>query len=262
MASPRRIALWLFSIGLAGLGVLGLVVGDFALQWQPVAPWVPGRRLLAYAAAVLMLGLAPALLLHRTAKTASRILFVYLALWLLLKVPALCVAPQTEGVWLAAGEIVVLFSGGWAVCIELGGMSRRTLNSAYMLFGAALLPIGLSHLVYLKITIDLVPAWLPFRVFWAALTGVGQMLCGIAVLSGVLRRFAAYTEAGMISLFTLLIWVPAAITQPGVRLNWTSLSISWILGAAAWCVATSVRRPAALPFPASSSDRRAETQAV
>ena len=67
MASPRRIAIWLFSIGLAGLGVLGLVVGDFALQWQPVAPWVPGRKLLAYAAALLMLACAPAILVRSTA---------------------------------------------------------------------------------------------------------------------------------------------------------------------------------------------------
>jgi uncharacterized membrane protein len=183
-------------------------------------------------------------------------------LWLLLRVPALCVAPGREAVWLGAGEITLLFTGGWVACIELGGMSRRTLDSAFVLFGAALVPIGLSHLIYRKATFDLVPAWLPWRVFWGALTGVGQMLCGFAILTGVARRIAAYTEAVMISLFTLLIWVPAAVTQPGVRLNWTALWISWTLGAAAWCVAASVRRAHTLPFPVSSPDRRAETQAV
>jgi uncharacterized membrane protein len=180
----------------------------------------------------------------------------------MLKIPAICARPGKEGVWLAAGEISVLFAGGWAVCTELGGMTRRTLNSAIILFGAALVPIGLSHLVYRKETFDLVPVWLPWRTFWGALTGVGQMLCGIAVLTGIARRFAAYAEAAMISLFTLLIWVPAAVTRPDVRLNWTALWISWIIAASAWCIAANTRRTAALPFPISSPGRRAETQAV
>lgn len=244
------------------MGFLGLATGDFALQWQPVAPWVPGRRLLAYAAALLMLACAPALQIRSTAKWASRVVFAYLGLWLLLKVPALCVAPGMEAVWLGAGEIAVLFTGGWVACIELGGVSRRTLNSAFILFGAALVPIGMSHLIYTKPTFDLVPAWLPFRSFWGALTGIGQMLCGIAVLSGAVRKFAAFTEAAMITTFTLLIWLPAVVMHPGVRLNWTAFWISWIIGAAAWCVAANVRRKDVLPFPASSPKRRAETQAV
>ena len=31
-----------------GLGILALVYGDFAMVWQPVAPWIPGRTALAY----------------------------------------------------------------------------------------------------------------------------------------------------------------------------------------------------------------------
>jgi hypothetical protein len=40
-------ALSLFAIGMVGLGILALIYGDFALVWQPVAPWIPGRTVLA-----------------------------------------------------------------------------------------------------------------------------------------------------------------------------------------------------------------------
>src|SRR5450631_4432447 len=96
-------ARWLFAIGMIGLGVLALVYGDFALVWQPVAPWVPGRTVLAYGSGALMLLCGVGLLFRATTKSSVRVLFPYLIVWTLLKVPSLVVAPQIEGVWLGIG---------------------------------------------------------------------------------------------------------------------------------------------------------------
>src|SRR5438045_3457269 len=90
----------LFAIGMVGLGVLAIIYGDFALVWQPVAPWVPGRTALAYASGALMLLAGVGLLLRAAAAWSVRVLFPYLIVWALLKMPALVVAPKIEGVWL------------------------------------------------------------------------------------------------------------------------------------------------------------------
>jgi len=43
------------------------------------------------------------LLFNSTSALSTRILFPYLVVWLLLKVPALVVAPQMEAVWVGGG---------------------------------------------------------------------------------------------------------------------------------------------------------------
>lgn len=250
MTRSQQPALTLFAVGMIGLGILALVYGDFALVWQPVAAWVPGRTALAYLSGLIMLFGGAGLLFDATVTWSVRMLFPYLIVWALLKVPAIVVAPQIEGVWLSFGELAVLLAGGWTLFAVLGRVGQGSFLSfatgesgiriARILFAVFVIPIGLSHLIYTKETVNLVPAWLPYRIGWAYLTGVGQMACGLGVLFSIFPRVAAATEAGMISLFTLLIWFPAILAAPKTRLPWTAFFISWAIAAAAWVVAQNI----------------------
>jgi uncharacterized membrane protein len=256
MNRAQQPALTLFAAGMIGLGVLALVYGDFAMVWQPVAPWIPGRTGLAYGSGLIMLLGGVGLLANATAAWSIRILFPYLIVWLLLKVPALLVAPRMEAVWLGFGEIAVLMAGGWVLFATLAGLRERSLlkfatgengiRLARVLFAVSLIPIGLSHLVYVKETAELVPAWLPYRVGWAYLTGAGQIASGLGVLFSIFPRVAARAEAGMLSLFTLLVWGPRILAAPTTRLPWTAFFISWAIASAAWVVAQNIapRQPA------------------
>jgi uncharacterized membrane protein len=252
MTRSQQPALTLFAVGMIGLGILALIYGDFALVWQPVAAWVPGRTALAYASGVLMLLIGGGLLFEATAAWSTRILFPYLILWALLKVPTVVAAPGVEGSWLGIGELTLLLAGGWVLFARLAriregsplafAVGERGVRAACILLGVSLIPVGLSHLIYTQPTADLVPAWLPFRMGWARLTGAGQMACGLGVLFSLWPRFAAYTEAVMLSLFTLLVWIPAIVAAPRARLPWTAFFISWVITAAAWVVASNIRR--------------------
>src|SRR6266851_8955619 len=258
MTRSQQPALTPFAVGMIGLGILALVYGDFAMVWQPVASWIPGRTVLAYGSGPIMLLAGVGLLLRATAAWSARILFPYLIVWLLLTVPALLVAPQMEAVWLGFGELAVLLAGGWVLFAKLAGLregspltfatGENSMHLARMLFAVSLIPIGLSHLVYVKQTAELVPAWLPYRVGWAYLTGAGQIACGLGVLFSIVPRVAAMAEAGMISLFTLLVWGPAILAAPMTRLPWTAFFISWAIASAAWVVAQNIapKQPAKL----------------
>jgi uncharacterized membrane protein len=252
-------ALALFAIGLIGMGALVLAYGDFAMGWQPVAPWFPARTALAYASGVLMVACGAGLFFRSTTAWALRIVLPYLVIWQMLKFPALVVAPKIEGVYLGFGELAILLAGGWTLFARLGGVSgtrfawaggERAVRIARYYFAVWIIPIGLSHMLYLKPTMDLIPPWLPGKMFWAYLTGIGQIASGLGVLFGVLPRIAAWAEAVQISLYALLIWLPAILlgnrnlgpsfAHADRRLSFTAFLISWIIAAAAWAVAQNV----------------------
>jgi uncharacterized membrane protein len=255
---------------MVGLGILGFIYGDFAMVWQPVAPWVPARTALAYGSGLLMLACGAGLLFRATAAWSVRILFPYLIVWALLKVPAVVVAPQIEGVWLGFGELAVLLAGGWILFARFSAQPAGSVfefasgdngvRIAKYLFAVWLIPIGLSHFFYVKETTDLIPPWIPFHIFWAYLTGAGHIAAGLGVLFSVIPGVAAAAEAGMLTIITLLVWVPALFAAPRARMPWTAFWISTAITAAVWVVAQEIRRQKAHRMETKSPGRLTHSQ--
>ncbi|MDE1938673.1 MAG: DoxX family membrane protein [Alphaproteobacteria bacterium] len=241
----------LFALSVAGLGVLGLLSGDFALNWQPVPAWVPFREVLAYASGALLLIGGLGMIVRRIATLSALIMTVNFLAWLLLlRLPPVISAPLNEGVWLGFGETSVLVAGAWVIFASLAGREHWTgaklfvgddgARLARLLFAVALPLIGLSHFVYLKATMSFVPAYLPDHMGFAYLTGAGHIAAGLALLFGVLPRLAATLEAAMMGVFTVLVWLPGALATPTNRFQWTALLVSTALSAAGWAVADSL----------------------
>ena len=118
---------------------------------------------------------------------------------------------------------------------------------AQILFGLAVIPVGLGHIFYVQITASLVPPWMPFRMGLAYLTGVGQIACGLAMVFSVYPRIAALLETAMLSMFAFFVWGPdtwisatpkMAGTPPGFRFPFTAFLITWVIGASSWLIAS------------------------
>ena len=235
---PRgTLATTAFAVALAGLGVVGLVSGDFAYVWQPAPPWLAGRRVLAYASSALLLGCGAGLLPARVRPRASRVLALYgVASMLLLHVPDIARRPQEEARWFGLSEIAILVAGAWLLFA-----GERGARPARWLFGLALLPVGLSHFVYAQVTAGLVPSWLPGHLGWAYLTGAGHLAAALAILLGVLPRLAVTLEALMVSTFVLTIHVPTVLRTPRDRYQWTELFVACAIAGAASLLARSYR---------------------
>ncbi len=238
----------IFGLGATAMGIAGLVWGDFALQWQPVPEHFPNRTLLAYAvgASLILAGLA--INGRRSAALGAAALTVlYGAIVILLHLPRVIAHPLIFTPWGGLAEQLALAAAG---LIAFAATARRRSEGARTLaqigrltFGLCCLIFGLAHFLYLDFTAAMVPKYLPpGQMFWAIATGVAHVAAGLAILSGVLARLAAYLLTAMFAAFSALVHIPLLIADPHSQLNWVMNGMNLALTGAAWVVADSLGR--------------------
>jgi uncharacterized membrane protein len=241
-----------FATTMIVVGIVGFVRGDFGPVWGPAPSGMPARELLAYLCALLSLAAGAGLLSTRTAAPAARVLLVALMLWFLtVRVPVILRAPLTEVSWEGSGETAVILAGAWVLHAWFTAdtdllhvrfaTGSRGVRIGRTFFGLWLIPLGLAHLVYLKMTASLVPGWLPVPSAWAFATGLAYIAAGIAVITGVCAGLAATLSAIQMGVFTLLVWVPALVMGHRHASTWSEAILSCVLTASAWIVADSYR---------------------
>jgi len=234
----------LFAIGFAATGALTIVTRDFAIVWRPVAPWHDAPAIVS---GILLFVSALALVFPPTVEAGALALAGFLFLReLSLQVPGVFAHPLVEASWYSVSEDLVLLAGAWTIFSLLppdqGRLTKyRQARAGQFLFALALPAIGLSHMIYIGQTAPLIPPWLPFHVPLAYFTGVAHIATGAAILFNVLARLAATLEAVMVSLFTLLVWVPLVGASPANRFDWSEICVSTAIAGSAWAVAESFR---------------------
>ncbi len=238
-----------FAATLIGLGILGLIKGDFTVVWQPVPRGVPARELLVYLFALGSLVSGIGLLWRRTAALAACVLLVSMVVWFLLwRIRALFIASLIEGTW-SAGETLVMAAAAWVLFAGFakdGDWQRagfvtgdKGVRIARALYGLGLIPFGYAHFANVKGTAELVPGWLPWHTAWAYFTGFTFIAAGVAVIIGVFARLAAALSAFQMGMFALLVWIPILATRSVSAFQFGEFITTLALTAAAWVIADS-----------------------
>lgn len=249
VASPGHA---IFAAMMIGFGLIGFITGAFAGVWGGVPETLPMRQALAYACATIALASGVGILWRPTAAVASRVLLVYLVIWLVVfKGQFILRAPLQEVSYQTCGETAAIVAGAWVLYTRFANdWDKRRLGFATgdsgigiarVLFSLALIAFGLSHFFYVQMTAPLAPTWLGWPLGWAYFTGGAYLAAGAAILANVSARLAAALTTLQMGLFTVLIWVPRAIAGELTAFQWGEFVVSCVLTASALVVTESYR---------------------
>ena len=240
-----------FSWRVYGLGVMALALvclawGDFD-PGQPVPKGFPDRTVLAYAAAAFMLVAGAAIEWRRTAAWGAAALTAYYALFVVILMNGrVALAHYAEfGTYSGAAEQLAIATGGLIVYaasakIDAARAARLT-RLGQRAFGVCALLFGGAHFLYLNLTAPLVPKWLPpSQEFWAYATGVGFIVAGVAILTGMQARIAAILLTAMLASFTVFVHVPRLLAHPSSHWIWSENALNLAVIGTAWVVADSL----------------------
>jgi uncharacterized membrane protein YphA (DoxX/SURF4 family) len=242
-----------FGVASLGLGIIGLVWGEFASAWQPIQAFgdVPGREALAYIAAggLALGGLAVQFprFVRAGAVLLALLYFAFALFWL----PRVIGFPKMFGTW---GGMLQEFASAIAAAIVYASHAppdcagcAATLRVSRYLFGICVISFGVVHFTAISATAAMAPRWIaPGAEFWAILTGVAFVLAGIAILSGILDVLAARLLSAMLVVFGLLVWLPQLFAYPQAHLVWAGNAVNLAMVGAAWIVAELLGRQQAL----------------
>jgi uncharacterized membrane protein len=240
----------------AGVAVLSLTYRDFAPMWESVPLSIPGRETWLYACGLLLLVASAGLCFARTALPSALTIGAYQVAWAVASTPPILSKPLGVDAWYGLFEALTSLAGTWILYALLRWQSRgsempiaaeRAVRAAQVVFGLSCIFYGWSHFAYADYTAGMVPTWLPWRLGFAYVTGLGHIAAGIGIITGILPRLAATLEAIMMSLFGLLVWMPSLFALPPPewatppKNQWSEIVVNLLLAASAWIVAASLR---------------------
>lgn len=112
-------------------------------------------------------------------------------------------------------------------------MRANILPIAIALFGIPWIIFGIQHFMYAGFVRDLVPAYMPVRIFWVYLTGIAMIAAGIGFIIRQQTQLAAFLLSCMLLLFILMLHPLLLAKEPQVGIHWTRVMQDMaIMGAA------------------------------
>lgn len=107
------------------------------------------------------------------------------------------------------------------------------LRLAAVLFAIPWIVFCIQHYMYAEFVSGLVPAYMPFHLFWVYFTGTAMLAAGVSFLIRKQVRLAAFLLACMLLLFILMLHPLLLLSEPAVGVHWTRfLQDISIMGAA------------------------------
>jgi uncharacterized membrane protein len=106
-------------------------------------------------------------------------------------------------------------------------------------FAIPLAVFGAEHLSLAQSIMNLVPRYLPWRLFWAYFVGCALITASLSISTKIAVRWSGLLFGLMMFLFVAMIHFPGALASYGNRFSWTIVFREMSFGGAGWVLAGS-----------------------
>ncbi|MGA9120765.1 MAG: hypothetical protein WB699_15475 [Bacteroidota bacterium] len=146
-------------------------------------------------------------------------------------------------VGMCSAGMVLLLTGLWVAksdIAEAHGLDKIAALSN-VCFATPLAVFGALHLFGPQFVKDIVPEYMPWRMFWVYLVGCGLIAASLSIAINIGVRWSGLLFGIMMVLFVAMIHLPGALSEPHNRFIWTIVFREMSFGGAGWILAGNAR---------------------
>lgn len=177
------------------------------------------------------------ILISNKPRRLANSLGLILLLWILmLHIPLLISNLNDPGEWNFASMALAICGGAFIVADTFSDDTSGYKGKLHVIklswinfgrfgrffFGAAMIILGLQHLLYADFIASLIPTWIPGSYFWAYTTGIALMVSGLSIMLSIMIKWTSMLLGMMIFLWVVLLHFPRILSAPNDAYEWTT----------------------------------------
>ncbi len=139
---------------------------------------------------------------------------------------------------MSAASLVTLVIGVWAVKNDVSrarGIDKMVALTP-LFIAIPLAAFGAAHFPNQKALLEMVPSYMPWRMFWVYFVGVALIAAALSIATKIQVRWSGLLLGVMMFLFVAMLYIPGALTVGG-RFAWTVVFREASFGSAGWVLA-------------------------
>jgi uncharacterized membrane protein YphA (DoxX/SURF4 family) len=194
---------------------------------QVVPDWMPAPLFWTYLVGLALLAAALSLALGKYVPLSAPLLAImFLVFVLLIHIPGVVAHPRNRIYWIVLLRDIAFAGGALALAGHATQPSRlhrpyRRIFLGRICIAVPLIVFGFQQFLHPEFVLGvpfskLSPLWIPFRLFWAYPVGTALVASGAALFLNVKPRLAAACIGLMMTLLTLLFYIPILVRTEGI----------------------------------------------
>jgi uncharacterized membrane protein len=223
---------YLFAFSIIAFGIIQFGVQEFMKGFLPMPDSLPARDFFLNFISTLFVAGGIVMCIPKTRYRAALlvgillfILFIYPHLFLLL--PDI----HNPNPWTASAEDLAMAAGAFIIAGDAQNPTVASGKSALarngrLLFAISLIVFAVQHFMYADFIATLVPAWIPFKLFWAYFIGVAFSLASISLLTNIKTRLASALLGFMFLFWVIFLHLPRVAGDTHIEPEKTSMFIA------------------------------------